>query len=416
MSEVRYFPTILRGVAPRTPCRERSIRVAELLALLVVASPVSLRSASPTFQPGPFDFAAYATGADCGAITLSGNTTTDSFDSSKGTYAQTKQLSGGNVGANGNTSLSGNVTINGFIAALNKTVGTCRNGSPGISITGKSAATGGYIQLSTAAAFADPPVVTPGPQDYHFTANASLLPGSYGNIALSGHSTLTLAAGTYNINSITLSGQSVLRLNPPGQVIINVAGNNVSQPIQFSGGSIDNPSGTARNFQLIYGGNLPIAISGGSTSYAVLYAPNAAAALSGGSDWFGSMVVGKLEDSGGAAIHYDRSLATLPTITAVVSPPPNAAGWNRSDATVTFTCADSCLCDHFLHVPRSTRHGGRKPGRDGNRGEPSWFCSNRLGHRQYRQNASSAFGPGRPSAQCGGLEQLQRHSFFRLFG
>jgi len=29
-----------------------------------------------------------------------------------------------------------------------------------------------------------------------------------------------------------------------------------------------------------------------------------------------------------------------PTITAVVSPAPNAAGWNRSDATVSFTCSD----------------------------------------------------------------------------
>lgn len=31
----------------------------------------------------------------------------------------------------------------------------------------------------------------------------------------------------------------------------------------------------------------------------------------------------------------------LPTITATLSPPPNAAGWNKSDVTVTFTCSDA---------------------------------------------------------------------------
>src|SRR5574341_262284 len=32
---------------------------------------------------------------------------------------------------------------------------------------------------------------------------------------------------------------------------------------------------------------------------------------------------------------------TPPTIAAVVNPAPNAAGWHKSDATVSFTCADS---------------------------------------------------------------------------
>jgi hypothetical protein len=72
----------------------------------------------------------------------------------------------------------------------------------------------------------------------------------------------------------------------------------------------------------------------------VLYAPNAPVALDGGSDWFGAMVVGTLDDSGGVAIHYDRSLATLPTITAAVLPPPNAVGWNKSSVTVSFACSD----------------------------------------------------------------------------
>src|SRR5207244_7024416 len=52
--------------------------------------------------PSQLDFAVYATGTGCGVITMSGNAYIDSFDSSKGTYTQTKQLSQGIVGASGN--------------------------------------------------------------------------------------------------------------------------------------------------------------------------------------------------------------------------------------------------------------------------------------------------------------------------
>ena len=41
----------------------------------------------------------------------------------------------------------------------------------------------------------------------------------------------------------------------------------------------------------------------------------------------------------------------LPTISATVSPGPNAAGWNRTDPTVTFTCADSISGIVFCSEP-----------------------------------------------------------------
>src|SRR4051812_1114289 len=55
--------------------------------------------------PNGFDFGAYATNTRCGALTLSGNSYTDSFDSTKGTYTQTKQLNRGFVGSSGNVTL-----------------------------------------------------------------------------------------------------------------------------------------------------------------------------------------------------------------------------------------------------------------------------------------------------------------------
>jgi hypothetical protein len=305
--------------------------------VLVAPSQVGAASSSPS----PLDFAVYATGTNCAAISIGGNTSTDSFDSSKGTYAQTKQLTGGNVGATGNVSLNGNVAVNGFIAALNTSVGTCQNGSPGISIVGKSAATGGFLQLSTIPLFTPIAVLPPGTAGAtRITRNMVLPPGSYGDISVEGGTTITLSPGTYYINSISLSGKSVVTVNPAGQVILNFTGNSVSSPIDFTGGSISNPTGIPLNFQLVYGGTLPITVSGGTDSYAVLYAPKSPVSLSGGADWFGAMVVGTLDDHGGTAIHYDRSLAASPTITAAVTPAPNAAGWNNSSVTVTFTCSD----------------------------------------------------------------------------
>lgn len=292
--------------------------------------------------PAGMDFGVYATGAGCGAITMSGSASVDSFDSSKGTYTQTKQISQGIVGVSGNINLSGSVVINGPIFALNTNVGSCKNGAPGITTSGGAKATGGYIQLSAAPSFPNPAPVTPGTQNYNFSSKASLAPGSYGNVTVSGGATLTLSAGTYNLNSLTMSGGSILTVKPAGQVILNVAGNNSSQPINFSASSIVSPSAIPMQFQVIYGGSQAITLSGGAGSYAVLYAPNAAATLSGGSSWFGAMVVKSLNDSA-SQIHYDRNLAALPTITAFNSPAPNTAGWNNTAVTVSFTCADPIL-------------------------------------------------------------------------
>ncbi len=312
-------------------------------ALTLISVYVFLSSQAVAGNNGLSDFGVFATGTGCGVITISGNSFTDSFDSSQGSYSQTRLASVGVIGANGNINLSGSAIVNGSVVALNTAVGPCQNGTPGITISNNARVTGGYIKLSAPVPFPSPGPVVPGTTNYNFSADASLSPGSYGNIAMSGGHTLTLAPGTYNINSINLSGNSRVTIKATGQVFILVAGTNVSQPIQLSGGSIYNPSGIPLNFQLVYGGSLPSVLSGGSMSYAYLYAPNSPATLSGGADWFGAMVVNSLNDSGGSPIHYDRSLAVPPAITSTLSPLPNGAHWNKSNVTVSFACSDSIL-------------------------------------------------------------------------
>ena len=317
-------------------CCALAIRAVAAISLFL---PLVVLAADIPFQPGPFDFAAYATAKGCGAINLAGNASTDSFDSNRGTYLQTKQAIGGNVGSSGNIALDGSILINGFIAALNTSVGTCQGGTPGITLIGNAFATGGYLRLPAAPVFATPPTVIPGTQDYHFTTNASLAPGSYRNVVVSDSKTLTLSPGFYNLNSLVVSGNAVVTISPTGPVVINLAGNNAA-PLQINGGGISNPSGIAANFQLIYAGTSSIDVAGGSDTYALLYAPNAPVSLNGNADWFGAMVVSTLADPGGASIHYDRHLIVPPTITAQVSPAANSAGWNNANVTVSFTCSD----------------------------------------------------------------------------
>jgi Concanavalin A-like lectin/glucanases superfamily/HpiC1 cyclase/MBG domain/Bacterial Ig-like domain/Cep192 domain 4/WD40-like Beta Propeller Repeat len=286
------------------------------------------------FNPLPLNYAAYATGTGCAAINMSSSSYTDSFDSSQGSYNQTKQNTGGNVGVSGNINLSGSATINGTISALNIKVGACKNGTPGITLSGSAKATGGYLQLSAPPSFANPPPVTPGSKDYSFSKNSSLSPGSYHNITVSGGATLTFSPGTYNLNSISLSGGSILTFSGTGQVVVNVAGNKVSQPLNLSGGTMVNPSGVPANFQFIYGGTGKLTLSGGSSSYGVVYAPNAPVTLSGSSGWFGALVVSTLTDSGGAPIHYDRSLANTPTL---LSLDPNSGQQGQQSLSIALT-------------------------------------------------------------------------------
>src|SRR4051812_2200429 len=115
----------------------------------VAAERLSLIAAEAAgVPPAVLSFAAYATGTTCGAITMSGGAYVDSFDSSQGTYRQTRKNAQAVVGVSGNINLSGQSTIYGQLYALNTNVGACQNGSPGITISGGAKATAGYIRLS----------------------------------------------------------------------------------------------------------------------------------------------------------------------------------------------------------------------------------------------------------------------------
>lgn len=293
-----------------------SVRNAEAEVVTVLE-----RQTTPTF-----DYAAFASGNGCAALSFSGNGTTDSYNSSLlATNAQgyataptTFNTYGGNVGTNGNQTDNGSgVTIYGTLSSPNAGFGVCSGGSvTALSGGSLSQVTGGLVQLPQSINF--PPPLVPPPGTTNITkaqtvGPCSVTPCSYGDISITG-GTLTLYPGVYNINSLSISGNGQVAIAPDpttglfGPVIINVAGNNQSTPITITGNAISNPTYNPAMVQFVYAGTGTIKIAGNGSSAAVIYAPNSIVDFKGNAAFFGSVIANQLADVGNGSINYDLSL------------------------------------------------------------------------------------------------------------
>jgi hypothetical protein len=243
---------------------------------------------------------------------LSGGATVDGFNSTNGsTYSSTVMSSLGSIGSNGSVVLSGSASVGGNVYVQNTAVnGKCPTSD--VFISG-GATYGGVVGISAY----NPPVPSipaAGTTNVSLSGGRSeaLAGGSYNNIALSGGSSLALTApGTFNINCLQLSGGSTLTIRPATEpVVLNVSGASClgNAPVNFSGSSVENPSGIASNFQINYAGTGKINLSGGSSTYLVVNAPNAAVTLTGGSDLYGAVIGNTIVVSGGVSLHFDNAL------------------------------------------------------------------------------------------------------------
>jgi len=263
-----------------------------------------------------FPYAVFATGTACPTINFSSSGYTDSYDSSQGTYAATVQTTGGDIGTNGSLTMSGSSTIKGNAYLVNVvTTGSCPTKTYTDSTSGGITGNGGSpTAMGSPKTFTSPSYTNPSPAlttNTGYSNDVSLSPGNYNNVSVSGGKTLTISPGTYNFNSLKLSGGSVINVSPAGTVVIQIAGaGSPSTALDFSGGSISNGGGSPGSFQIVYNGSADIVSSGGSSSAAVVYAPNSDITMSGSSPWYGSIVGKSFTNSGGSAVHYDRSLGT----------------------------------------------------------------------------------------------------------
>ncbi len=272
---------------------------------------VSTTTSTNTVTTDPFSDAAHGSGP----VTLSGNATTDSYDSRLGAYNVSGNLgTNGDIStdstANGSVSLGSNNAINGSVL-----VGPGGN-------TATAVANGGTITgtLGTEAATWNLPLST-------IPAGVS----NQGPLSISGNTTRTLTEGTYWFSSISITGNG--RLVTTGAVKIYVTG-----AINISGNGV----GTAGNLPtnlLVYGTVDPtnaanqttsVAVTGNGNFYGAIYAPAAAITVTGNGAVYGSLTGNSVNFSGNGGLHYDDALGNLGRyVTTTTSTTYTTTGFTR---------------------------------------------------------------------------------------
>ena len=266
----------------------------------------------------PFPYGLFATSNACPAITFTGNNpSTDSYTTANGgTYASTKTSTGGDVGSNGGVSI-GNGNIGGIVGVLLPPPagpGTCATPV----VLGPNGTTLGTTYVPQPYVFPTPPAPNPLPPTTTYNppscgggkkSGSCIVPGNYGNISIT--DSLTLAPGTYNINSLTMTGNAAVIVDPPGAVTLNVAGQGTSNPLAIAGNGITDTN-IPNDFTINYSGTGTISISGNGDVTAILNAPNATITQQGNGNWYGSILGSKVTIGGNAFFHFDKNAAMAP--------------------------------------------------------------------------------------------------------
>jgi hypothetical protein len=246
------------------------------------------------------------------------------------------------VGANGGVSV-GNGNIAGIVGVLQPPPlgnGTCAtplalgpNGAtlgpncttPGVGgcgpcpgPTGPNCLTNSPTYVAAPYVFPTPPAPNPVPPTTSYSppscaggkkAGNCMTPGTYGNLTVNG--TLTLAPGTYNINSLGMQGNGQIIVSPPGAITLNVAGQGNANPLSIAGNGITDDT-IPNDFTINYAGSGTISIAGNGNVTAILNAPNATITQQGNGNWYGSILGSQISIGGNAFFHFDRNAALAP--------------------------------------------------------------------------------------------------------
>jgi hypothetical protein len=254
------------------------------------------------------------------SVTMSGNSWTDSYDSSKGSYASQKvhvDALGAYAGLQGHVGSNGQITLSG---------GAIRGDAiPGpLSITKPSG--GAIIYGDTAPRSAPYDAADPPYADFaaawakndNLSVNVSGSGVSYnaatGVLSASGGAPITLPGGTFIYNTLKMSGGGTLYVTGPTKIYI-------TNYFEISGGGIANLTGKPENCLIFsHPYDFPagskhdkkyVKTSGGSNTFFAVYAPTNHYETSGGGDLTGSVVANTIVFSGGSGFHYDEALGKV---------------------------------------------------------------------------------------------------------
>jgi hypothetical protein len=286
-----------------------------------------------------FNYAAFATSAGCSALTFTGNASTRSYDSripvpSGSTPTTTNNE--GHVGTNGNLSGGGSADVNGTLSTPMAGVGACTaQNVTAATVAGLGTVSEGLIQLPQPIEFPTPPTPNPLPPTTDMTINGNTCPSGYGgicaasgsmttwtpvdantpvlmgNVTLSGNATVYLKAGTYHMNSLTITGNTRIMVDSSsgGPVKIVLAGEgSVTHVLDVTGNGIGNMTWDPTLLRFEYAGNKIMEFDGNGDTSALVYAPNAQGRFWGNADFFGSVIMRQMDFGGNTRMTYDRAL------------------------------------------------------------------------------------------------------------
>jgi hypothetical protein len=228
-------------------------------------------------------------------IQMSGNAEVDSYNSTNGAYGGSNVGSNGDIGTDSTgsstVSLSGNVEIHGDVVT-----GMGSTPSSVISTSGNAEIDG---TQSAASALVNPQTITGSGTDL-------------GSLSVSGNNTYTLAAGTYSITNLSISGNG--RISASGPVTLYISGS-----VSIAGNGIGTSSSKPPNMLIYVTGSSNVSISGNGNLYAGIYAPNSRVSNTGNGEIYGAVVADTYHQSGNGDVHFDEALKEVQGGTSATS-------------------------------------------------------------------------------------------------
>lgn len=232
-------------------------------------------------------------------VEVTGNSFTDSYDSTDGPYDSLTAGENGDVCSGRGINVSGSSEVHGDVMTgfgYEATVGGSAAVITGVTTSSVNGLEPPVIDFTDVIASNDNGTIglTDGGQS-PFSAGLDLF--------LNANDNLTLAPGTYLLDSITMNAQSSLTVTGPTTIY-------VTGDVNSSGATIVNATQDPSLLTLNVGG-AQVNLEGHAAFYGSIFAPNAAVSLGGTSDFYGALIGGTVEMAGDFQFHVDESLALM---------------------------------------------------------------------------------------------------------
>jgi cytoskeletal protein CcmA (bactofilin family) len=236
-----------------------------------------------------------------GSISMKGNASVDSYDSSQGTYDPATAGQDGDIVADGTISLSGSSSIKGDVK------GSTVTAQGNSQVSGSTAPSRRPLDFpsvdATEVALENDndglPTYTKGKQ------TISPLDGNR-NFSLSGGIDYAIPPGNYYFNDLNLSGQSTLTVS--GVTTIYLTGD-----LDTSGGDVINASQDPNNLRILMTGGTAV-INASVDWYGLLYAPDTDVTINGTGEVFGAIIARDVDFGGTGDVHFDLNLTASDVI------------------------------------------------------------------------------------------------------